>query len=71
MWCVVCAPVSWETKLKVSVGQRDASFPYRCTLASNYYVDKAGLELRDPPASVSRLLGSKACTAFTLLVNSE
>jgi hypothetical protein len=24
-------------------------------------VDQAGLELRDPPASASRVLGSKAC----------
>jgi hypothetical protein len=27
-----------------------------------YFVDQAGLELRNPPASVSRVLGLKACT---------
>jgi hypothetical protein len=26
------------------------------------FVDQAGLELRNPPASASRVLGSKACT---------
>jgi hypothetical protein len=27
-----------------------------------YFLDQAGLELRNPPASVSRVLGLKACT---------
>jgi hypothetical protein len=27
-----------------------------------HFVDQAGLELRDPPASASRVLGLKACT---------
>ena len=29
-------------------------------------VDQAGLELRDPPASASRVLGLKACTTTTV-----
>jgi hypothetical protein len=30
-------------------------------------VDQAGLELRNPPASVSQVLGLKACTTTTQL----
>jgi hypothetical protein len=29
--------------------------------SSTHFVDQAGLELRDPPASASRVLGLKAC----------
>jgi hypothetical protein len=29
-----------------------------------HFVDQAGLELRDPPASASRVLGLKACTTM-------
>jgi hypothetical protein len=31
-----------------------------------HFVDQAGLELRNPPASASRVLGSKACTTRSL-----
>ncbi|EGV97225.1 hypothetical protein I79_003785 [Cricetulus griseus] len=31
-----------------------------------YSVDQAALELRDPPASASRVLGLKVCTTITL-----
>jgi hypothetical protein len=30
-------------------------------------IDQAGLELRDPPASASRVLGLKACASMTWL----
>jgi hypothetical protein len=35
-----------------------------CSLGcpGNHFVDQAGLELRNPPASVSRVLGLKVCT---------
>jgi hypothetical protein len=41
-------------------------FPDRVSLCSpgcpgTYFVDQAGLELRNPPASASRVLGLKAC----------
>jgi hypothetical protein len=32
-------------------------------------VDQAGLELRNPPASASQVLGLKACTTTALLLN--
>jgi hypothetical protein len=42
-------------------------FPDRVSLYSpgypgTHFVDQAGLELRNPPASASRVLGLKACT---------
>jgi hypothetical protein len=39
-----------------------------------HFVDQAGLELRNPPASASRVLGLKACATtpgFFLLLNRE
>jgi hypothetical protein len=41
-------------------------FRYRVSLCSlgcpgTHFVDQAGLELRNPPASASRVLGLKAC----------
>ena len=32
-----------------------------------HFVDQTGLELRDPPASASQVLGSKACTTTAQL----
>jgi hypothetical protein len=45
------------------------SFRDRVSLCSpgcpgTHFVDQAGLELRDPPASASRVLGSKACATM-------
>jgi hypothetical protein len=36
-------------------------------LPGTHSVDQAGLELRNPPASASQVLGLKACTAAQLL----
>jgi hypothetical protein len=33
-----------------------------------HFVDQAGLELRNPPASASRVLGLKACAITTWLL---
>jgi hypothetical protein len=35
-----------------------------------HFVDQAGLELRNPPASASQVLGLKACTTTTWPENS-
>jgi hypothetical protein len=40
-------------------------YKYKCRTHS---VDQAGLDLRDPPASTSRVLGIKACTTITWLI---
>jgi hypothetical protein len=47
-------------------------FPDRVSLCSpgcpgTHVVDQAGLELRNPPASASRVLGLKACATTTRL----
>jgi hypothetical protein len=47
-------------------------FPDRVSLYSpgwpgTHFVDQAGLELRNPPASASRVLGLKACATTTQL----
>jgi hypothetical protein len=34
----------------------------------SHFVDQAGLELRNPPASASRVLGLKACTTTAQLI---
>jgi hypothetical protein len=38
------------------------SLLYSSGCPGTHFVDKAGLELRNPPASASRVLGLKACT---------
>jgi hypothetical protein len=41
---------------------RDRVSPYSPGCPGTHSVDQAGLELRNPPASASRVLGLKACT---------
>jgi hypothetical protein len=40
---------------------RDRVSLYSSGCTGTHFVDKAGLELRNPPASASRVLGLKAC----------
>jgi hypothetical protein len=40
---------------------RDRVFLYRSGCPGTHSVDQAGLELRNPPTSASRVLGLKAC----------
>jgi hypothetical protein len=40
---------------------RDRVSLYRAGCPGTHFVDQAGLELRNPPASASRVLGLKAC----------
>jgi hypothetical protein len=39
----------------------ETGFLYSPGCPGTHFVDQAGLELRDPPASASRVLGLKAC----------
>jgi hypothetical protein len=41
---------------------RDRVSLYSPGCPGTHFVDQAGFELRDPPASASRVLGLKACT---------
>jgi hypothetical protein len=41
---------------------RDRVSLYSPCCPGTHFVDQAGLELRNPPASASRVLGLKACT---------
>jgi hypothetical protein len=41
---------------------RDRVSLYNLGCPGTHFVDQAGLELRSPPASASRVLGLKACT---------
>jgi hypothetical protein len=41
---------------------RDRVSLYSLGCPETHFVDQAGLELRNPPASASRVLGLKACT---------
>jgi hypothetical protein len=41
---------------------RDRVYLYSPGCPGTHFVDQAGLELRNPPASASRVLGLKACT---------
>jgi hypothetical protein len=43
-------------------GVRDRVSLYSSDCRGTHFVDQAGLELRNQPASVSRVLGLKACT---------
>jgi hypothetical protein len=40
---------------------RDRVFLYRLGCPGIHFVDQAGLELRNPPASASQVLGLKVC----------
>jgi hypothetical protein len=40
---------------------RDRVFLYSPGCPGTHFVDQAGLKLRNPPASASRVLGLKAC----------
>jgi hypothetical protein len=40
---------------------QDRVFLYSSGCPGTHFVDQAGLELRNPPASASRVLGLKAC----------
>jgi hypothetical protein len=42
---------------------RDRVSLYSAGWPGTHFVDQAGLELRNPPASASRVLGLKACAA--------
>jgi hypothetical protein len=42
---------------------RDTVSLYSSGCPGTHFVDQAGLELRNPPASASRMLGLKACTS--------
>jgi hypothetical protein len=66
----------WELNLGPLKEQSCSFFVYflffrdRVSLCSpgcpgTHFVDQAGLELRNPPASVSRVLGLKACATTT------
>jgi hypothetical protein len=51
---------------------RDRVSPYSPGCPGTHFVDQAGLELRNPPASASRVLGLKVCTTTpgeTVIVN--
>jgi hypothetical protein len=41
---------------------QDSVFLYSPDCPGTHFVDQAGLELRNPPASASRVLGLKACS---------
>jgi hypothetical protein len=43
---------------------RDRVSLYSPGCPGTHFVDQAGLELRDPPASASRVLGLKACATM-------
>jgi hypothetical protein len=54
-------------------GEGCGSFRDRVSLCisdcpGTHFVDQAGLELRNPPASASRVLGLKACTTTPGLI---
>jgi hypothetical protein len=44
---------------------RDSDSLYSPGCPGTYFVDQAGLELRNPPASASQVLGLKACATTT------
>jgi hypothetical protein len=44
---------------------RDRVSPYSRGCPGTHSVDQAGLELRNPPASASQVLGLKACSTTT------
>jgi hypothetical protein len=46
---------------------RDRVSLYSSGCPGTHFVDQAGLELRNPPASASQVLGSKACATTTSL----
>jgi hypothetical protein len=53
---------------------RDRVSLYISGCPGTHFVDQAGLELRNPPASASQVLGLKACTttarlAYTFLIS--
>jgi hypothetical protein len=43
---------------------RDRVFLYSPGCPGTHFVDQAGLELRNPPASASQVLGLKACATM-------
>jgi hypothetical protein len=47
---------------------RDRISLYSPGCPGTHFVDQAGLELRNPPASASRVLGLKACATMPGLV---
>ena len=49
-------------------GVRDRVSLYSPGCPGTHFVDKAGLELRNPPASTSQVLGLKACATNTQFV---
>jgi hypothetical protein len=52
---------SMEIRLHISFFFRDRVSLYSPGCPGAHFVDQAGLELRNPPASASRVLGLKAC----------
>jgi hypothetical protein len=48
--------------------ERNESFPYLFVCPGTQSVDQAGLELRNPPASASQVLGLKATTTRPFLL---
>jgi hypothetical protein len=48
---------------------RDRVALYSPGCSGTHFVDQAGLELRNPPASASQVLGLKACTTMPGLLN--
>jgi hypothetical protein len=49
-------------------GFQDRVSIYSPGCPETHFVDQAGLELRNPPASASRMLGLKTCTTMPGLV---
>jgi hypothetical protein len=45
-----------------SAARTESVFKYSLGCPGTHFVDQAGLELRNPPASASRVLGLKVCT---------
>ena len=45
---------------------QDRVFLYSPGCPGTHFVDQAGLELRNPPASASQVLGLKACTTTSV-----
>ena len=50
---------------------RDRVSLYSPGCPGTHFVDQAGLELRNPPASASQVLGLKACATTALLFNNS
>jgi hypothetical protein len=67
-----CRGSSFSFLLSLSLSLQDRVSLYSPGCPGTHFVDQAGLELRNPPASASRVLGLKACAttpSWELLFN--